>query len=183
MEIKGSSLKSTNDFVKENFPDRYSEWLENLPQESKILFSDIILITDWYPPQEGLVIPTKTIAKLFYNNNESLASFEIGKFSAKTGLTGIYNLFIKIASPSFILKRASSMFTTYYSHTNFDIIESDKSMAKMQISGFKIDEILIFDRTEGWTNQLGDIINVKFNISKKVEIIGNNANCIILSKW
>lgn len=183
MEVKGTSLKSTNDFVKSYFPHRYSEWLNSLPLESKSLFSDIILITKWYPPQEGLVIPTKTVAKLFYDNNESLASFEIGKFSAKTGLTGIYNIFIKIASPNFILKRASSMFTTYYSNTNFKIIESDNNMANMHISGFKAEEILIFDRTEGWMKQLGEIINIKFNISKKVEINDGKASCLILSKW
>ena len=31
MEIKGISVKSPADFIKEKFPDSYNEWLEKLP--------------------------------------------------------------------------------------------------------------------------------------------------------
>lgn len=35
MEIKGTAVKNTQEFVKTKYPDRYDEWLQSLPEASQ----------------------------------------------------------------------------------------------------------------------------------------------------
>ena len=39
MQVKGTALRTTRDFVKTKFPDHYDKWLDSLPPESKKLYS------------------------------------------------------------------------------------------------------------------------------------------------
>ncbi len=39
MEVKGTALKTTRDFIKTQFPDQYDKWLDSLTADSrKILY-------------------------------------------------------------------------------------------------------------------------------------------------
>lgn len=35
MQVKGTGIKTTKEFVKLNFPQGYSNWINSLPQKSK----------------------------------------------------------------------------------------------------------------------------------------------------
>ncbi|MDY0254219.1 MAG: hypothetical protein RBR30_07375 [Tenuifilaceae bacterium] len=45
MEIKGTAVKATPDFVKERFPGRYMEWLQAMPNSSRRIFEQPIYAT------------------------------------------------------------------------------------------------------------------------------------------
>lgn len=46
MKVKGTILTSVQGFVKSNFKDRYQEWQDALPSESKSLFTNPIKATE-----------------------------------------------------------------------------------------------------------------------------------------
>lgn len=185
MKIKGTSLTSTYDFVKNTFPLRLDEWLQDLPTRSRELYTKMILATHWYPIQEGMIIPTKSIAKLFYDGNEKKASYNIGLYSADEGLKGIYKIFIKIASPNYVLQRSSRIFKTYYDPIEISIIEDEDKHVILQINDIDENYKLLFDRISGWIFRILELINalpleVKFTSNS---IAGGKLDTKILVKW
>ena len=185
MNIKGTSLNGTLNFVKEKFPSRIDEWIEQLPARSRDMFSNVILATHWYPMEEGLIIPTKIISKLFYSGNDKKASYEIGRYSAEEGLKGIYKIFIKIASPKYVLKRSTVIFKTYYQDIDAQIIENMDNEVVFYIKGFKQSEQLIFDRISGWIFEILKIIKSQPLDIKYILIpqAGGFVDSKILTKW
>lgn len=185
MEVKGTSLKSTLKFVKTKYPDRLDEWLKNLPARSRELFSDVILATNWYPAEEALIIPTEVTGKLFFDNDSEKASFEIGKFSAYDGLTGIYKIFMRVASPEFVLSRSGKIIQTYYKDTRIIYEKIKDNEVILTLEGFTEKEKLIFERTKGWIYQALVLLKkqpqeIFYNYEKTYE---DFVTCKMTIKW
>ncbi len=175
MQIKGTSVISTHSFVKKKFPQQESSWIASLPEESKKLYTEPVMATNWYPVEEGMLIPVQKIADYFYEGNLQRASYEIGVFSAFQGLNGVYKIFVKMASPSFVLNRSPKIFNTYYSDVNFEITESEKQKAVFKITGFDKKCESILWRVEGWIEETLRIIGSKpIEVSHKVQELDNN---------
>jgi len=77
MLVKGTVVSSIDRFVKDNFPNQYSSWLNKLPEESKELFNSSIMATEWYEIEEGVIKPTKIIGNMFYEYNAKKAAWEL----------------------------------------------------------------------------------------------------------
>ncbi len=185
MQIRGSSVKSTMDFVQKRFSGEFEKWLASLPVRSRELFSQPIMVSEWYSAQDGMIIPTKVIAEHFYYGKVEKASYEIGRFSAEEGLTGLYKIFVKISRPSFVLSRSARIFSTYYSGVTFEVIESDSNQAVFEIIGLRSEEVLLLDRTIGWIDKALEIIGTK-SVENKYSIIerdGERVKARIKTIW
>jgi len=109
MDVKGSSVVATREFVRINFGEAgLKKWIEALPEEGKKIFSSAIIAANWYPLKAALTEPTRKICGLFYGG-DLRGAWETGRHSAEYGLKGIYKFFIQIASPQFIIKKASTI--------------------------------------------------------------------------
>jgi hypothetical protein len=185
MKIKGTSVAVTFDFVKSNFPDSVEEWLGNLPESSRTIFKNPIISMQWYPFFEGMIFPTETIGRMFYQNNMQKASYEIGKFSAEKSLKGVYKIFVRIASTSFVLKRTSQIFNTYYDSTSIEILEQNDTKVVFKVSGIKPEGRLIFNRIAGWMEKTIEIVNNKpIQVDFTEKILENNTlTALITAEW
>ncbi|MEW5846611.1 MAG: hypothetical protein AB1777_10160 [Bacteroidota bacterium] len=184
MEIKGTAVKATPDFVKANFINRYSEWVKSLPQASREIIEKPIYATTWYPLIESVIIPTQKVADLFYEGDYPKAAREIGRFSADIALKGIYKIFVRISSPQFVLSRASSIFQTYYQPAEIKVVESADKKAVLQLEKFHIDEKLIMERIAGWIEHTLEI-TLKSPLKVDVQNIvnGKNLTARITAMW
>ncbi|MGE0079566.1 MAG: hypothetical protein AB7S48_17025, partial [Bacteroidales bacterium] len=142
MEIKGSAVKATPDFVKANFYNRYNDWIKLLPEPSRHILDQPIYATTWYPLLEAVIVPTQKVADLFYGSDYALAAREIGRFSSDIALKGMYKIFVRISSPQFVLSRASSIFSTYYQPSDIKVIETTDKKTVIQLSKFHPNEEL-----------------------------------------
>ncbi len=171
MKIKGSAVKAISLMVKKNYPDRYGEWLNSLPEESKKIFSEPILANEWYPLKDAASIPTKQIGKLFFNNDTKKGAWESGRFSAETALTGIYRVFIRAATPSYIINRASKIFVTYYSPTEMEVVDKHDKGVTLHINKFPEPDRVAENRIAGWIQralEMNKCKNVKVRITKSL---------------
>jgi hypothetical protein len=150
MKIKGTAIKSTQEFVRSNFYDQYEAWLAALPDESREIYTSPVFIGNWYPLKEGVLKPTEVIGEMFYDGDIEKAGYETGKDSALRALKGVYKIFVKMASVDFVLKRAKSIFSTYYDEGKFEIVESSKDMNIFKVYGFSAEDKLINSRIAGW---------------------------------
>jgi hypothetical protein len=161
MDAKGSSLITTREFVKKNFgEDGLKRWLEALSPESKKLFASAIISTSWYSLKDGLVDPTRKICGMFYNG-DLRGAWEAGRHSAEHGLNGIYKFFIQIASPQFIIKKASTILPTYYRPSVMKASEVGPNGAIVEILEFKEISDVIESRVAGWMEKALEICGCK----------------------
>ena len=184
MKVKGTGIITTRTFVKEKFPEKYQQWLNTLPNETKNIFSGVVDLTKWYDAYKCYTVPINKIAELFYNNNNIEGALELGRFSADYALGGIYKVFLIIASPAHLMKKASKIISTYYNPSEVLVAKTNEKEVTMQLLKFSEINPLIEYRIAGWCQralELAKCKNVNYKITQsainsreiKTEIIFN----------
>ena len=125
MEIKGTAIKTIPEFVKEKFPNEYNLWLDSLPMESQSIINNRISLTNWYPIESALVIPTIKIGEIFYKDIAK-GAFDLGVYSSVNAIKGVYKMLVMVSSPSFIINRASTIMSSYYRPCGMEITKRQK---------------------------------------------------------
>ena len=183
MEVKGTAVKSIKEYVEKKYGTRMNDWLQSLPESSAKIMSGGIFANNWYPMKDGAVEPTKALAKLFYQNNIERAAKESGRFSADMGLKGVYKIFVKVASPNYIMQRAGRIFTSYYSPSEISVVNSTDKGITLHITKFPEPEEIIEYRIAGWCEraiELTNCNNVKAAVTQSMAK-GNNLTEIVIS--
>jgi hypothetical protein len=161
MEVKGTALKTTRDFIKTQFPDQYDKWLESLTPDSRKIYSSTLDATAWYPFREGYLIPVNKIIELCYDEDFKTGGDKLGSYSAETALKGFYKVFLLIASPQFLMQRASKIFTTFYNPSHVEAEITGPYSAILRVIQFEdIDEAVEY-RIAGWIKKALELANCR----------------------
>ena len=171
MEIKGTAVIAIRDYVKINFKEKYNEWVASLPEDSKQIYNNAIDSSKWYPLHFGGVLPTRKLADLFYKSDYKNGAWLSGNFSAEKALTGIYKIFVKASTPSYIVDRASRVFSTYYRPCEMLVISKKESSVLLQISQMTNSDEVIEYRIAGWIQKALEISgagDIKISFPKSI---------------
>ncbi|MBN1895124.1 hypothetical protein JW906_11540 [bacterium] len=166
MMIKGTGPLELDAFIKDEYPDRYKEWLETLSPEAKKIYSGGILAFELYPLYDSLIEPTQKMCDLFYNGDIQGAWIS-GQYSAKYALKGFYKIFFRFGSPQFIIDRAAKVFSTYYPEGRIRVAESSSGRCVLQIYEFPEPYHLLELNIAGWLEGVLELLERK---TRKVEI-------------
>ncbi len=159
MEVKGTAVKSISSYVKLNYDTRYKEWFDNLDKDTQKIMMGPILPTDWYDVEKATVKPTVTMGKLFFYGDTEKAAWESGRYSAEIALKGIYKFFVKASSPSFIISRASRVFSTYYRPCSLSTASTSNNSLQLHLESNGIDKTCVVTqaRIAGWIERALEI--------------------------
>lgn len=183
MEIKGSAVKSIPDYLKKHHPDKYSIWMNALPDKSKKIFSEPVVPSNWYSLQDAAIIPSETVGQILFNDGVK-GAWECGRFSAETALTGVYKVFIKAASPFFIIERASRIFSTYYQPCTMVVADKGEDYVVLCITQFEEPSKLVEARIGGWIERAMEIHGVGFvTVDIEKSLTRGDPTTEILVKW
>lgn len=166
MEIKGTAVKSINDFVKDKYPSEYASWVKSLPPESLKIMTNV-RSNDWYPLKEAAIIPSELVGELFFNNDKEKGAMELGRYSAEKALQGIYKIYVKFSSPNHIISRAQRIISAYYSPTTLEIQNNLQKSVQVVITKFEESHSVIENRFVGWylsALEISGCKNVQVNI-------------------
>jgi hypothetical protein len=169
MEVKGTALITTRDYVKNHYPERYQAWIDSLPDTSKHLLMGTVMNAGWYPLKEGYVVPVDRITSMFFSNNAQACGDALGRYSADIALNGIYKAFLMIATPKFLMQRASSIMSNYYKPSEIITIENGPKQVTLEISKFDEISAPLEYRIAGWCKralELAHSKNVRYTITK-----------------
>jgi len=175
LESKGVSVNTVNMFVKTKFNSRFDEWISSLPPKSRNIHSKRIIPGLWYPSYDAIVAPTEKVIDMFYNGDK-IASWEMGQFNASVTLTRIYSLFIKIATPEFLIKRTAAIMHTFYRPAKAEALKNKKG-AILRITEFGEPNYLLELGIGGFIERALEICGCKF---VKIEIkksLAKGDNC------
>lgn len=161
MEVKGTAVKSIKEYVETKYSANFNDWLNSLPESSQGIMKEAIFANNWYPMKDAAVEPTKALAEKFYSSDYKKAAKESGRFSAEMGLKGVYKIFVKVASPHYIMKRAGRVFTSYYSPTEISVVDSHDKGLTLHITKFPEPEEIIEYRIAGWCERALEFTNCK----------------------
>lgn len=171
MEVKGTAVKSIKEFVESKYKAQYNNWIQTMPESSQAIMNNSIFANNWYSMKDAAVEPTKAIAKMFYNNEIKKAALEAGHYSAEVGLKGVYKIFVRIASPNYIMERAGRIFTSYYNPSELSVTNNHSNGLTLNITKFPEPEEVIEYRIAGWCERALEFTNcknVKANITKSL---------------
>ncbi|MBN2890557.1 MAG: hypothetical protein JXL97_01695 [Bacteroidales bacterium] len=183
MEVKGSMIKQLNDLIKTKYKSIYHQWLESIPGESKSIFSNVILATNWYDIKYSLYEPTIKAAELLQIDPKDFF-WETGDYAAENGLKGIYKIFIRVATPHFLLDRSRNIVVTFYKNTAVDVTKAEKNEGELKYSGFPPEYELLMYRIAGWINSSMRFTKTT-NVVTKLENIDltENSSFSVNIKW
>ncbi|MBN1953034.1 MAG: hypothetical protein JW801_17650 [Bacteroidales bacterium] len=171
MDVKGIAIKTTRDFVKANFPNDYSKWLNELPSATRANYESMVDVSKWYPLEDCYLIPINRIARLFYQGNERTCGEAMGTYSADIALKGIYKVFLLIASPKFLMQRATKIITTYYQPSQVEAESVSDKEAIIRVTEFKSMDNILEYRFAGWCKRALELSNcsgVNYQIRKSI---------------
>lgn len=112
--------------------------LKVYPPESHKIYRGLVMNAGWFPIDVAYHTPMDHIAKLFYNRNHSECGDALGRYSAEVSLTGIYKAFVMIANPQYLMRRGTTMMSTYYKPCKIEIQESGAKRVVLHITSFPI---------------------------------------------
>ncbi|MBW1810547.1 MAG: hypothetical protein JRJ87_20305 [Deltaproteobacteria bacterium] len=183
MEVKGTAVRSTPLFVRQRFSSRFDEWADSLSAEARKVMLARISTSAWFPLQTAMIEPTQKICDLFFEG-DSAGALEIGRFSADYSLWGLYRLFIKIGSPSFLIKRATSVFSTYYRPCKMILVEQTPLSALVRITEFAEPNELVELRIIGWMERALKISGCSDVQTKITKSLTRGEDCTeIVAQW
>lgn len=159
MEVRGSVLKSIDEFVSNNHSGSYSKWKDSLTNETRGYLQNIG-VQKWYPLKDGVVDPTEKMCKLCYRDPNK-GAWECGRYSAEMGLTGIYKIFVLVSSPAFLLKRSSRVMTTFYAPTKIEIVKNTDTSVLLHIIELPDNNELLEHRIGGWMEKALELCGCK----------------------
>jgi antitoxin component YwqK of YwqJK toxin-antitoxin module len=184
MEVKGVSVRSVREYIEKNFPGKYAEWIESLPDPSKKIYKDFIRVNEWYPISAGLAIPLKAVGNIFYNGNWKDAVWKMGRFSADEALSGIYKIYVKLGSPRHIIDRAGRVMSAYFSNSEIKVTSDVKNQLTMQILRFDEPDEAIEYNIAGWIERALEISGCKnINLSVRKSLARKDAMTEYYVMW
>ena len=157
MEVKGEAVLSIPIFILKKIGSKgYNQWLDSISPEAKKVYSKPINKSDWFPIKEIMIEPTIKCCELFFNNSKR-GAWKCGRYSAEYGLKGIYKVLVKLSTPQILIKKASSIITSYYKPSDVEVPESGKNYAIVRITDFAEMDKIIEYRIGGWMERATEI--------------------------
>lgn len=168
MQVRGSVIKGVDQFIADNHKGDYEVWKKKLPSTTVHLMKTATS-SSWYPVVEGLIVPMEIVCDMFYNKDIK-GAWKAGRYSAEMALTGIYKVFVMVATPKFMMKRASRIVSTFYDPANIEVVHSTSNSMVLQTSQLFKNEILEH-RMAGWMEKALEICgcnDLSVNITKSI---------------
>ncbi len=166
MNVKGEVLRSLPLFVIKRFGQtKYMKWLNTISSSAHTVYSEGIDDKEWYPLTSTLVAPTVTMCDMFYRGSMR-GAWECGRYSADYGLKGIYKVLVKLQSPTILIQKSSSIFSSLYQPASLQVTVEDERRLSVVITEFEEIHSVIEARIGGWMERALEISGCKHvNIS------------------
>lgn len=170
-KVKGAAISIIPEFIKETFGEnKYQEWFDKLPEESKKIFSGMILKNDWYNIDDSYLKPLQLLCDLFYNG--SMEGIRAGGiYSANKSLRGLYKFLVRMGSPEFFLNKAATVSSTYYKDSKAKFVSDGKGAGRIIVTDFVGMHRIVEERQMSWVKrglELSGAKNVTISTTKSL---------------
>ncbi|MCD6579282.1 hypothetical protein J7L48_07380 [bacterium] len=160
MEVKGTAIKNTKEWVKKNYGEnKWQEIVEALPQNLQAEMPDgYVFSGQWYPFKLFETINKIVIDKI--GNGDEKIIFKAAQEGARMNLNGVYKIFMKMAKPAYVAKKAALLYNQFYNFGKMEVISLKEGEYTFNLNF--VDNIpILFDRIAGYMEGVLTETNVK----------------------
>jgi len=118
-QIKGTCVASVMRLLREEH--KQGEVLGRLGQRVRDVFSGPILPVSWYPLQS--YVSLLDAIQTSYPAEGREVGFRVGRRVMQDGLSSVYKVVLKVASPEMVLKKAGMLWGFYFQGSKLTIVE------------------------------------------------------------
>ncbi len=166
--MKGTAVQTQVRFVQTKYgKEGFERWASSLAPEAEAVVREPVLVSKWYEGESFVVGLRAKICELFFDGDPEGAR-ELGRFSAEKGLKGVYKVFLRFGSPSWVAERTTLIFDTYFRPGKVTVTLNEKNRAHAIIRGFPDSSGLVELTIAGFTEQALTMSGVK---NVRVEIV------------
>lgn len=173
LQVKGTVAVNIRNYIKKEHADNYKSWLNNLPPNSRNIFTNSINASEWLSVEDAAISPTQKIADLYFNKDVKKAAWALGRYNAEESLRGIYKVFVLMATPKFMIDRASKIMTTFYNPSQMEVVASRPKGVTLQIIRLDDANPVIEYRIGGWIERALEICGCKGLVVKITKAISS----------
>lgn len=135
-KIKGTGYKSDTQFVKSKYgEDVFQAILASLSPEDRKVISGPILAHEWYPADA--IDRFRRAVVQHFGDTQMKVMVDMGRFSADFGLSGIYRVFISLASPMTIIKKSNILWPKYFNTGSVVVTKQGDTTVNIKIMGWE----------------------------------------------
>ncbi len=158
-QTKGTSVAAVIRFVEREWG---SEGLARLaaevkPPEAAKLLNGQILAGSWYPFAHFVAL--LETAEVLFGGLGDIGRRE-GMYCAEWDLRGVYRVFIKLASPSFLVERAGKVWRQYYDSGELVVLESTPTSVVFELRDFAAPHRAHCETVLGWSQRAAELTGV-----------------------
>jgi hypothetical protein len=133
-ESKASGFNSSVRALKELYPQKFEAFVAALPPETAALLRTPPLSMSWISSRHFVALLVTALHVLFGGDPEKAT--EVARRAIANDLGTVYRIFIRLASPAFVLERAGKIYATYTRNNGrLRVIRSGKGFAEMTFEG------------------------------------------------
>ena len=158
--VKGTAVSASSHYLRGRLgEEKYAQVLAGLSPEAQAALSGTVLPSGWYEFSHLLELMKK--AELLLPRGEKSLAWEMGRYSAESGLKTVYKIFFKVADVSFILKKTSQVFSNYYDRGTMETVSTTDRSASLILRGFDQPSLHFCDRLLGWMERTVEMTGAK----------------------
>jgi len=114
-ELKAAGLNSLLTVLARMVPPKVFEgWLHTLPTTTEELLTRPRYAQEWVPLEHINPLYVAALADLFGGDTSRM--FELGRQQLRNDMTGMYRVFLRVASPAFVASRTGAIYGVYARH-------------------------------------------------------------------
>lgn len=92
-------------------PERFSAWVRTLPPATAALIHQPRLAQEWIALEIISPLYTSSLDGLFDGDTERM--YELGRQQLRNDMSGIYRVFLRVASPAYVAEKTSAIYAVY----------------------------------------------------------------------
>jgi len=92
-------------------PERFTAWIRTLPSATAALIEHPRLAQEWIALETIAPLYTMSLDGLFDGDTERL--YELGRQQLRNDMSGIYRVFLRIASPAYVAEKTGAIYAVY----------------------------------------------------------------------
>ena len=132
-KTKGTDVAALRHLLEEAGPDKLKAFFERLDAEARECFHRITP-SSWTPVEEQLAFYEHAAAVLFPGHPEPLR--QLGRAMAEKTFRGIYKIFLRLPTVTFIMSRAAQVWRSYYDQGEAEVEQTGEGEGIFRVRGF-----------------------------------------------
>lgn len=180
-QIKATAVLPTMEFVMFTLgKDVYRHVLERLTERQQTIFRKRMNPDTWLKLPDFIAF-TRAVLMEVYHGDISKAE-ELGRASAEYGMSSFLKIFLRFGNVGFFVRKATSVFATYYQPARMVLRENLENRASVQVIGLYDEDNIMKHRICGFIRNLVEKSGCK-NVQIRFEQEQSGSSFMIYCTW